>query len=223
MKIVCISDTHGLHSKLTMPPGDVLVVAGDFCGYGTLPEISSFAYWLRQQPYRSIIVVAGNHDGPFEQQRVAALEALGLERRMFYPSDRLIYLEDDGIEIGGLLFYGSPWTPEFYDWAFNLPRGEALARKWALIPENTDVLITHGPPYGVRDYTPYGKSKAGCADLAERLQVVKPRLHVFGHLHSGYGITDHGPQAGRQQYSVNAAMCDEAYNCGGRAPIVIEL
>jgi Icc-related predicted phosphoesterase len=89
--------------------------------------------------------------------------------------------------IDGTKFYGSPWQPWFYDWAFNLQRCPEIRSKWELIPEGIDILITHGPPYGIEDLTARG-DKAGCHDLLEVVEKIKPRVHIFGHIHEGYGI-----------------------------------
>jgi Icc-related predicted phosphoesterase len=95
------------------------------------------------------------------------------------------YLEDEAVTIDGVRFYGSPWQPEFMDWAFNLPRGEALAAVWAKIPVGVDVLVTHGPPAGIGDLV-HGRS-TGCAELRRRLDEVAPALHMFGHIHEDGG------------------------------------
>jgi len=95
------------------------------------------------------------------------------------------------VEIEGVRFWGSPWQPWFFDWAFNLERGEEIRAKWELIPDDTEVLITHGPPQGHGDMTSRGEG-AGCADLLARIRQVKPRYHLFGHIHEGYGTSTDG-------------------------------
>jgi predicted phosphohydrolase len=130
-------------------------------------------------PHRHKIVICGNHDFCFQEQAAEARARI----------TQAVYLEDTGCEIAGLTFYGSPWQPWFGGWAFNLPRGEALAQVWAKIPERLDVLITHGPPEGILDRTHRGQA-AGCCDLLSRVQKVKPRLHVFGHIHEAAGRID---------------------------------
>jgi Icc-related predicted phosphoesterase len=120
------------------------------------------------------------------------------------------------VEIEGLTVYGSPWQPEFGSWAFNLPRGHQLRNKWRLIPPNTDILVTHGPPKGILDMTPRGES-VGCEDLRHRLGAIAPKLHVFGHVHRGYGET-----AQADTHFVNASICDESYK-PVNPPVVVEL
>ena len=125
------------------------------------------------------------------------------------------YLQDRGVLIDGVRVWGSPWQPRFFDWAFNLDRGPLLAEKWALIPGDTDILVTHGPPFGTLDLTPRG-DRVGCEALAARLNDLRVRLHVFGHIHHGYGVVERG-----QRISVNASICDERY-LPVNAPIVVD-
>lgn len=143
MRRVLIADTHGLHDRTPpIPTGDVLVHAGDLTARGTLPQTVAALEWLGGLPHPHKIVIAGNHDWSF--QRDAALtEAL-------VPAG-VTYLRDSGAVVEGVRFWGSPWQPEFFQWAFSLSRGEALARVWAQIPDNVEVLVTHTPPHGVRD------------------------------------------------------------------------
>jgi Icc-related predicted phosphoesterase len=146
--------------------------------------------------YKHVLLIAGNHDWVFECRK-------GDDLRL----RNMTYLEDSGVELDGLKFYGSPHQPEFYSWAFNLPRnGEALRRYWSLIPDDTDVLITHGPPWGILDQPRRGDQHAGCELLARRVSEVRPRVHIFGHIHGGYGRVQVGPTL-----FVNACLCDEEY------------
>lgn len=174
MKIVCIADTHNHHDKLVMPPGDVLVHVGDMTIKGKIWETQKFCDWLAEQTpkYKHTLVVAGNHDFLFETNRNLGIDMLN--------KAGAVYLEDKAVTIDGVKFYGAPWQPRFFDWAFNVDRGPAIAKKWAYIPDDTDVLITHGPPMGYLD----GPVNAvGCADLRIRVEQVKPILHIFGHIH----------------------------------------
>jgi metallophosphoesterase superfamily enzyme len=183
----------------TFPAGmcwDVLVCAGDICSRGREDEIRIFDRFLEALPHRHKLVVAGNPD--------RCLERLGKEhgQALFNNAN---YLQDSAIVIDGIRFYGSPWQPEFFQWAFNLPRGKALAEKWALIPGDTDVLITHGPPFGILDLTPEAEN-VGCHDLSHALKRVRPQLHVFGHIHHSHGIA---VQDGTT--FINACICNESY------------
>jgi Icc-related predicted phosphoesterase len=155
----------------------VLIHAGDTCRAGTLEELAQVCTFLRALPHRHKIIVAGNHDRAFE--------AYPAEARALVAG--LIYLQDASCTIEGVRFYGSPWTPQFNNWSFNLPRGAPLAEKWALIPADTDVLITHGPPYGIGDNDGRVPERAGCEALLARLQQITPKLHLFGHVHQTPG------------------------------------
>lgn len=175
LTLVAMADTHLYHNELVVPDGDVLIHAGDMCRMGSLAELTEAHDFLSALPHRYKIVVAGNHDRGFEDQPAA--------RALFKD---FIYLQDEGCTIEGVRFYGSPWTPAYNEWAFNLPRGAALAEKWALIPENTDILITHGPPLGIGDNSGF-PGREGCEDLLQRVQQIAPKLHLFGHIHQDKG------------------------------------
>jgi len=206
MRLVITSDCHGYLERAELPPGDILVLGGDlFANHSPDPDRDA-AFQLNDLlqldefcnglDYGRILMIAGNHDWIFERDRSAS-------RRL----KNITYLEDSSIVIEGVKFYGSPHQPEFFDWAFNLPRGGAeLARYWSLIPDDTDVLITHGPPFGILD-RPFGKRPpAGCELLAKRVQEVRPKVHAFGHIHGGYGRQQVGPTL-----FLNASLCDETY------------
>ena len=176
MKIIAISDTHGMFKDIVIPDGDLLIHAGDILGQGTLKELSEFNEWLGEQPHKYKIIIAGNHDWCFEKDEVTSRKIL----------TNGIYLQDESITIDGFVFYGSPWQPWFLDWAFNLQRGLPLKQKWDLIPENVDILITHSPPQYILDLT-NNNERAGCEELANAVKQIKPKFHVFGHIHEGYG------------------------------------
>ena len=182
MRIVALADTHGFHADLgAIPDGDVLICAGDVCRGGSLDELEASVAWLDALPHPHKLFVAGNHERCLEETPEAAESGTSV-----------VYLRDSGVVIAGIEFWGSPWQPEFHSWAFNLPRGPALARMWALIPDSTDVLITHGPPLGVGDRTWDGRA-VGCAELRAAAERVAPRLHVYGHIHAAGGAWAIGP------------------------------
>jgi len=174
--IVAISDTHGYHRSLDIPDGDILIHAGDVTRRGHLAELAELNAFFAGLPHRHKILIAGNHDWCFEREEAAA-------RRLLTD---VTYLQDEAVTVEGLKIYGSPWQPWFLDWAFNLQRGPDLAARWAKIPDDTDVLITHGPPSGIGDRTS-GGGHAGCEDLLRRVRQIAPRLHVFGHIHEARG------------------------------------
>ena len=198
MKIIAIADTHGYHRQVEVPVGDVLLVAGDICSHGTLTEIKEFGTWLLEQPCRYKIVIAGNHDEPFQSKNNSALQALTRE------NPTITYLQDNSITIEGVTFYGTPWTPTFMRWFFMADRGETIRRKWLMIPDNTDVLITHGPPATILDDV--GGLPEGCVDLLARILQINPKYNIFGHIHEGYG----GIRKGDTIF-INASVCDGLY------------
>ncbi len=205
MRLVCISDTHSQHERLVLPEGDVLIHAGDATRRGTERELRAFNDWLGTLPHRHKIVIAGNHDFGFQERSGAA---------GWMTNAR--YLQDRGVVLDGVRFYGSPWQPWFHDWAFNLPRGAALDAVWERIPEGTDVLVTHSPPFGTLDATVHGEH-VGCEALAAHVTRLQPRVHVFGHIHEGYGVVERDGTR-----FVNASTCDVRYQ-PVNAPIVVDL
>lgn len=214
MRIVCISDTHNCNEEIAVPDGDVLIHAGDATTVGSVEQLRAFNRWFAVLPHKHKVFVAGNHDWLFEKDN-------DLARRLLDPS--IVCLQDSSAEIDGLKIYGSPWQPRFFDWAFNLNRGYELAEKWSLIPDDIDVLITHGPPYGILDLVPRQgwDENTGCEELRKRVEQIaangRLKLHVFGHIHCGYGVHD---EFGVK--FVNASTCDEQYNAT-QPPIVIDL
>jgi len=218
MRIVCLSDTHNRHGELSVPPGDLLLHAGDATMRGTEAEIAAFDEWLGSLPHRDKVFVAGNHDLMFESDPPRA-------RRLLRNA---VYLEDSGLSISGVDIWGSPWQPWFMDWAFNLQRGAPLKEVWDLIPQRTSVLVTHGPPQGIRDrvgkVVPQIMSAAmglgrhvGCEELLAAVGRVRPRVHLFGHIHEGYGQEERDGTL-----FVNAASCDASYRLVN-SPIVIDV
>ena len=203
-----LSDTHGRHESVVVPQCDILVHCGDFSTFGKAADIVNFANWFEQQPGIKV-AVAGNHDWLFEKQPDAA--------RFIFASRGIQYLQDQVIDICGAKFYGSPWQPWFNNWAFNLTRNsEELRQKWAAIPDDTDVLISHCPPRGVLDPDLWG-NPTGCELLRERVDVIKPKIHTFGHLHSGAGMF-----RTENTIFVNAAIVGEDYRVVNE-PTVVDL
>ena len=209
-KIVCLSDTHNCNEEIIVPDGDILIHAGDATIQGSVPEIEAFSKWFANQPHRIKIFVAGNHDWLFETNNFYARKIL---------DDSIIYLQDSFIKIEKLKIYGSPWQPRFFDWAFNLMRGAEIAEKWKLIPADTDILITHGPPNGILDEVPrsFWIENTGCEELIKKVEEIRPKAHIFGHIHCGYGTVE---KFGVK--FINASNCDESYQ-PTNAPIVFEL
>lgn len=218
MRLVCLSDTHTLHASLQVPEGDVLVHSGDFTNRGELREIAEFLAWFESQPHRHKILVAGNHEMSLDPLSLDVLSgstptSVAFKRRkgaldLLNASKGIHYLEDCSATIEGVFFYGSPWQPEFCNWAFNLPRkGATLKRRREIIPVDTEVLITHGPPHGILDDT-LRAGPQGCELLAERIkELPNLKAHIFGHLHLNGGTTLYRDGVA----FVNAAICTENY------------
>lgn len=204
-----MSDSHNLHQLVNVPDGDILIHAGDICMEGNGHELENFIAWYGAQPHKYKIAIAGNHDRIFERRPELA--------RQLMTDAGIIYLQDESVVIEGLKFYGTPWQPWFFDWAFNVPRG-MLKPYWDKIPTDTDVLITHGPPKGVLDFTaPPQLDSVGCDELLTRVLEVKPKIHVFGHIHYGRGEKELN---GTHFY--NATVVNERYNVEYE-PFVAEL
>lgn len=215
MNLVVLADTHGKHSSLSVPDGDILVHAGDFTERGTFAEVHDFARWWDDQPHDHKIIVAGNHERKLERGCVKRPDILRTLR------DVSTYLEDGGCTIDGIEFYGSPWTPTFNDWAFQADEDQ-LDERFGRIPSSTDVLVTHGPPRGILDRayvarrargmvggrrTRVRTRSVGSTALKDRVRSVEPEYHVFGHIHEQYGETTHGSTR-----FINASLVDDQYN-----------
>lgn len=250
MKITCISDTHGLHRSMLnyhkLGGGDVLIHAGDLTNIGKKYQIEETISFLTDQlhNFNHVVFIAGNHDRGFDPMFVETTSSVGhlkvyneydledvsvVMDRPTWMQDiignlhyRLHYLENSSVTIDGVNFYGSPITPNFWEqyWAFNRTRGEKISKYWDMIPQITDVLITHGPPFGIMDYIEDDKKHVGCEELRNKVDYDLPKLklHVFGHIHSKYGKRIE--QGGKT--FVNASVCTEQYvpkNC----PIQVEI
>jgi len=198
MRLVITSDTHGRHDLIPdLPAGDVLVHAGDFMNSGLYPEeILSFNHWLSNQPIQRRVVCGGNHNRLFQNMPELARQFL----------TNAINLENTGVTIDGVSFWGSPYTPEFLNWAFMYPRGPAARQYWDQIPHDLDVLITHGPPFGILDQTERGGPHLGCEELLKAVEEKRPKVHIFGHIHGGAGAFDNGTPR-----FANAAFLSERY------------
>lgn len=206
-KIVCVSDSHTFEN-FTVPDGDILIHSGDISFTGTFVEMSKGMRWLGKFSHKFKIFVCGNHDWLGETDPLLMKELAN--------ENGITYLDDSGAEIMGFKVWGSPVQPEFNSWAFNRKRGAEIAKHWAKIPENTQILISHGPPMGILDEVDrgivngidMGREHVGCEELKKRIDQLKDlRLHCFGHLHDSNGIyTD--PSG---KIFVNAAICTEEY------------
>lgn len=211
-KITAISDTHGSHHGVTIQECDVLIHAGDCSSNGSKEAVRDFIKWFAAQPTKEKILIAGNHDWLFEKDPRDARRLLRLYGK------GITYLEDDWARFYGIVFYGSPVQPTFLNWAFNRDRGAPIKKHWDRIQRNTDVIITHGPAYGVLDACDGRRNEhLGCEDLLNAIKRIKPKFHIFGHIHSGYGIkVEDGTTF------VNASLLDEDYSITNK-PVEITL
>jgi len=183
---------------------DILVHSGDFTHTGEYTIMQDFNEWLGEQPSSHNIIVAGNHE-------------LSLEKHPYFSKifTNAIYLQDESVIVSGLKFYGSPYTLSFNNWAFNM-NSNVIYQKWDKIPTNTDILITHGPAYGILDLN---DDPEHCGDkaLLETIKKIKPKIHACGHIHSGYGVLNkHGVKF------INASILDNGYNMVNE-PIVVNV
>ncbi|KAL3908512.1 MAG: hypothetical protein SGILL_008454 [Bacillariaceae sp.] len=227
-RLVIFSDTHGLHRKVHLPRGDILIHAGDFSKTGEVKTIEDLSEYFAESGFQKIVVIAGNHDMTLDreyyQRRGDKIHRnpmncdqaqAAIERNATYLNDSS-WTSDDG-----LTFYGSPYSPYFFGWAFNLHRGEPIKECWDKIPSHeewpVDILMTHGPPLGRGDLTAE-RRRAGCYDLLKAVQQrVKPRVHIFGHIHEGYGTSFDG-----HTLYINASSLNVQYQPVNR-PIVVDI
>lgn len=210
-KIVAISDLHGNLIDIDKE-GDILIISGDIC-----PSFdhsltfqkkwieSSFRAWVESlyNNFNSIVFIAGNHDFIFQA---------GIKIDW---NERVQYICDEMLDVDGISIYGTPWTSIFHDWAFMLD-DDQLDGKFEMIPENLDILVTHGPAYGMSDtvlqYSSRSKEKLGSRSLKKHILRAKPRCHIFGHIHSGNHKEDiliH--KDGKYTKFVNVSILDERY------------
>ena len=217
MKIVAISDVHAKWKNLQIPECDILISAGDYSFRGEKHLVKNFHEWLNAQDAAHIISVQGNHETWVEQNFDEA-------KKLAQSVCPAIHFIDEGlVEIEGVKIWCSAIQPWFYDWAWNRRRGGDIKKHWDLIPNDTYILVTHGPPYGILDEVVtaggdsyYPKRLVGCEELAEAIKRVKPDIHIFGHIHCGYGEKH---VDGVSYY--NAAICDEMY-MPSNAPHIID-
>lgn len=203
-KIVHFSDTHGIHEQLTIPDGDILVFSGDCGSRGGQFEVERFFKWFSKQPHIYKIFIPGNHDRCFDKDLLTPpvnvfpfwVQSL---REEYCKYETINIFETHGaFEIAeyNLKFFGSAYVPKVHPktnpyWGFSKER-EELAKYWKDIPEDIDILITHGPPYGKLDYSYNGATNVGCERLRYKIERIKPKVHLFGHIHESYGLTYNG-------------------------------
>jgi Icc-related predicted phosphoesterase len=218
MKITFISDTHNKHKVITddLPGGDLLIHAGDLSSMGYEHEITEFCKWYdKLNNYDTKVFIAGNHDWGFQDDPEKALQIVNSYKTIDYLQDDLLMVGEDYDKM--VKIWGSPWQPEFYNWAFNLPRnGEELKSKWDMIIPDVDILVTHGPAWGYVDKVIGNPMNLGCELLGEKIKTIKPKIHVCGHIHSGFGYMFDG-----DTHYFNAAVLGERYTYENK-PMTVE-
>jgi Icc-related predicted phosphoesterase len=218
-KITCISDIHG--HLIDIKPCDILLLSGDIVPL-SCHNVLKGAKWLNDTFYKychkllqkgvdKIILTPGNHDFVFQ---------LGFH---YLRTDNLpwVCLIDQEYIYQDLKIYGTPWQPEFYNWAFNLKESE-LYRKWQQIPDDTDILICHGPPHGYQDHLPLGKHCGSPSLTARMKELEKLKLMACGHIHYAYGKTSLVKNNQEEALVINAAIVDHSYQVRNN-PITIKL
>lgn len=197
MRILHLSDTHNLHRHLkNLPEADVIVHSGDFTMTGAMDEIIDFLNWFCDLPCAHKIFIAGNHDMSLYNATISGLD------------DNCHYLCNSGVEIDGIRFYG---IPLFMEDAMN----DRVVKNIKSVPEDTDVLITHQPPYGILDWS--DNYHYGSKTLLQRVEEINPQLHLFGHIHNAHGIL----RRQRTTFS-NAALLGDDYELDA-SPIILDI
>lgn len=192
MKIVALADPHGpdYMNRHRLPEGDVLIVCGDLTYTGDLNELRATAAALERQPHAHKIVIAGNHDFCLEGRKFRLPhinDRIRTEAESILSNAGLVYLNQTSHHINGVHFYGTPWTPEYHAWAFNADRNwEGSGRKWDALPNDVDVLLAHGPPFGYGDLTA-NNERVGCTYMANAIKTKCPRFVCYGHIHEDVG------------------------------------
>jgi len=217
-RITSISDTHNKHKHIAgdLPGGDILIHSGDISSMGYPHEIENFCKWFDKiDNYDHKVFIAGNHDFLFERDSHEALQIVNSYKTITYLQDDWVGFGDDSTMIK---IWGSPWQPEFYNWAFNLPRNsDYIDEKWKMIPDDTDILLTHGPAWGYGDVVIGRYDHIGCERLIHRIMGKRIPVHAFGHIHSGYGYSTDGTT-----HFINSSVLNESYQYVNQKPITFD-
>lgn len=215
IRLVIISDTHGLHHGLKkfgeLPDGDILIHGGDVSNIGEIHDINRFLSWFGGKNFDQKIFIAGNHDFGFERDRYIINAMMDDNIK-----NNITYLEDTDATIEGLKFWGSPITSPFMNWAFMMGDNHR-AKLWEIIPNDTDILITHGPPHDILDFSLYGSEHCGCKFLRSKVLDIKPIVHIFGHIHGEYGIHEENGIL-----FINASTLNYRYDITNK-PVVVDV
>ncbi|CAF3860345.1 unnamed protein product [Rotaria sordida] len=186
LRFVCVSDTHNNLDRIVIPNGDVFVHCGDAVNHYTCwRDLPRFNEFVGKLPHKHKLFISGNHCVVLDPKRPDLSQQI---------LENMTYIQDQLVDIEGVSIYGSPWRPRrgriYPSEAFGYDAADIQADIWSKIPENIDILLTHSPPYSVRDYDPSHEERLGCPGLLhEVITRVKPRIHLFGHVHSDWGVS----------------------------------
>lgn len=212
MLVTFISDTHRYEHDVTIEECDLLIHSGDIDAR-TLDDVIRFYRWFKSLKAKYKIFVPGNHDFFFEKNMNLCKET--------FKDANITVLNNESVKVDHLKIWGSPITPTFFNWAFMADRGDEIKQFWDMIPEDTDILITHGPPSGIFDYVSRG-GNVGCFDLLKTIEKIKPKIHAFGHIHEGYGQLEQIWNDDKKTTFINASLMDENYDLVNK-PITVEI
>ncbi len=208
LRLTFISDTHDRHKQVTnkLPGGDFLFHSGDISMSGSESEVRRFLKWFDSIPgYTHKVFIAGNHDWLFQRNLSKALKLVAEYKY-------ITYLQDQSFEAEGVKIYGLPWTPYFHNWAFNVWRNsDAMEKVWSFVPEDVDILLSHGPPFGKNDkvVSPSRVSEPLGSEVHWlRVQQVMPKINAYGHVHTGYGWSF---DKGLNTHFINCSVVNEGY------------
>jgi Icc-related predicted phosphoesterase len=209
LRITCISDTHLHHNKIIMPETDMIIHAGDFTNRGRVSEVGNFLRWYGKQEAKYKLLVCGNHEVEISTQ-------LSLLKDMC-EEEGIQLLHNSQTVIEGHVIFGSPYSNEFGRWAFGLPDKE-LQDIWNRIPDDTSILITHGPAFGNLDSCPGGS--VGSISLREHLdtKLSNLKLHVTGHIHESRGML-----LKNGVLTINASVCGIPHSDININPLTVRL
>jgi len=209
-KVICISDTHTKHKKLTIEPCDILLHSGDYSSIGRIHEVENFLDWFSKQPAKHKIFIDGNHDG-------LSQEYPALFKSILATHPDVTYLDHSMVEVEGLKIWGRSTTPSFYNWYHMADRGSPMMKSTlSIIPNDIDILLTHGPAAGILDLCAHG-GRVGCEDLLNELERIKPKYLIFGHIHHSAGQLEvNGIK------HVNAAILNDNYEFKNK-PIILDI
>lgn len=217
MKITCISDTHNQHTSLNIGETDFLIHAGDFSYSGEEKEVTNFLDWFKDQPAKYKILVPGNHEVTLDEDHPYYSQKIKSSLVNFCTQHNIYYLENTGIFLEGLNIYGTPWTPAYHHYGFGGERDQwlegdkyrgtkILSSIYKQIPENTNILICHGPPKDIQDISIKGIS-CGSDEMLRRISSL-PNLNCYinGHIHHSAGM-----KIIKDVLFVNASVLDDMY------------